>query len=213
MYIPKPFAMQDKESLFDFIDRNSFGIIVSNRGNVPVATHLPFVLNRDLECLTGHFAKANDQWRDMEGQEVLVIFQGPHHYISSSWYETNQSVPTWNYVAVHVYGTVEWMTDSEEVLASLDELVRKYESPEHKYKIDETNMVFVQHLMSGIVGFRVRIKRIEGKWKLSQNHPPERQKRVVEALERIPSEDAAEIARLMRNNLERSLPLRGIGGR
>lgn len=201
MYIPKPFALQDKETLFDFIDRNSFGIIVSNHRNVPVATHLPFVLNRDLECLTGHFAKANDQWRDMEGQEVLVIFQGPHHYISSSWYETNQSVPTWNYVAVHVYGTVEWMKDHEELMASLQELVRKYESPEHKYKIDETNREYVQKLMDGIVGFRVNMKRIEGKWKLSQNHHPERQKRVVEALERLHTDDAAQIAKLMRKNL------------
>ena len=213
MHIPKPFEMRDKETLLDFIERYSFGILVSHVQNVPVATHLPLVLDRDRECLTGHFAKANDQWREIEGQEALVVFQGPHHYISSSWYETRQSVPTWNYVAVHVYGTVELMTEPEEILASLHEMVRKYESPEHRFSIDETNIEYVRGLMSGLVGFRLRMNRIEGMWKLSQNHSPERQKRVVEALERIPSEDAAEIARLMRNNLERSLPLRGIGGR
>ena len=202
MYIPKHFQVQDKETMFDFIDTYGFAIIVSHENNVPIATHLPLVLDRENEILTGHFAKANRQWKGIEGQEVLVIFHGPHHYISSSWYETNQSVPTWNYIAVHVYGTVEIMTERDEILASLRQLVDKYEEPGSTYRIDASNEAFVQGLMDGIVAFRLKMNRIEGKWKLSQNHSRERQMRVIEALESIRAENAKSIANRMRENLE-----------
>ena len=188
--------------MFDFIDTYGFAIIVSHENNVPIATHLPLVLDRENEILTGHFAKANRQWKGIEGQEVLVIFHGPHHYISSSWYETNQSVPTWNYIAVHVYGTVEIMTERDEILASLRQLVDKYEEPGSTYRIDASNEAFVQGLMDGIVAFRLKMNRIEGKWKLSQNHSRERQMRVIEALESIRAENAKSIANRMRENLE-----------
>jgi transcriptional regulator len=160
-------------------------------------------VNRRNECLTGHFARPNEQWKGISGQEVLVIFHGPHHYISSSWYETNMSVPTWNYIAVHVYGTIELMEDSEELLATLDAMVKQYEKSGRTYSIDESNEELIKGLMKGIVGFRIKMNRIEGNWKLSQNHSPERQSRVIEALENINSEDAAEVARLMRKNLSK----------
>jgi transcriptional regulator len=188
--------------MFDFIDTYGFAIMVSHENNAPIATHLPLVLDRENEMLTGHFAKANRQWKGIEGQEVLVIFHGPHHYISSSWYETNQSVPTWNYIAVHVYGTVEIMTERDEILASLRQLVDKYEGPGSTYRIDASNEAFVQGLMDGIVAFRLKMNRIEGKWKLSQNHSRERQMRVIEALESIDTENAKSIAKQMRENLE-----------
>jgi transcriptional regulator len=91
LYIPKPFLVEDRETIYNFIEENSFGILFSNHNNVPVATHLPFQLDRTNGYLYGHFARPNTQWEDIKNQEVLVVFQGPHTYISSSWYETNMS--------------------------------------------------------------------------------------------------------------------------
>lgn len=201
MYIPTPFVVEDKDTLFDFIEEHSFGILISNSDQVPVATHLPLTLDRENGYLFGHFAKPNPQWTDILNQEVLIIFHGPHSYISSSWYESNQSVPTWNYTAVHAYGEIEYMEDKQELLRTLNDLVTKYESPESSYKIDPSNIAVVEGLMKGIVGFKMKINRLEGKWKLSQNHSKERQERVIHALEQVGTEDAEAIARLMRKNM------------
>ncbi|MCR8644412.1 FMN-binding negative transcriptional regulator [Paenibacillus sp. N1-5-1-14] len=202
MYIPKHFRVEDEAVLYDFMDQNSFGILISNYDGVPFATHLPLILDREKGCLYGHFARGNMQWKDIEGQEVLAIFQGPHSYISSSWYETNLSVPTWNYVTVHVYGQLEMMEDSAQLLGTLDEMVSKYEKPESPYQLDESNHELVESMMKGIVGFTLKITKLEGKWKLSQNHPVERQQRVIKELEKSVLEDDREIAKLMKNNIE-----------
>jgi transcriptional regulator len=133
-------------------------------------------------------------------QEVLAVFNGPHSYISSSWYETNMSVPTWNYVALHAYGNIELLDERNEVLKSLNDLVKKYEEPNSPYSIDDTNNEFIAGLMNGIVGFRFNINRLEGKWKLSQNHSKDRQERVIKELEKSKNDNAKEIARLMKEN-------------
>lgn len=201
MYIPKHFEMQDQKDIYDFIEKHSFGIIVSTSQNMPTATHLPLLLDKKHGRLTGHFAKPNKQWHELEGQEVLIIFPGPHTYISSSWYETNQSVPTWNYVAVHVYGTVKIIQDPQELLASLKKLTEKYEGSDSSYHIDQTNEAYVHGLMKGIVGFQIEITKLEGKAKLSQNHSRERQERVIQELEKLKHSDAHEIAKLMKQNI------------
>ncbi|MCR8845650.1 FMN-binding negative transcriptional regulator [Paenibacillus sp. SC116] len=201
MYIPRHFLVDDRSSLFEFIESNTFGIIFSTHDNVPVASHLPFLLDRELGCLIGHFARPNEQWKEIQGQEALIVFSGPHTYISSSWYETNMSVPTWNYVAVHVYGNIELIEDQTEVLQTLKTLVTKYETVDSKYEINETNKEFIEGLVRGIVPFKLNISRMEGKWKLSQNHSEERQRNVIEQLEQSESEDAQKIAELMSNNL------------
>ncbi|TVX93791.1 FMN-binding negative transcriptional regulator [Paenibacillus agilis] len=201
MYIPKHFLVEDRTSLFEFIENNSFGIVFSTHDNVPVASHLPFLLDWENDCLISHFARPNEQWKEIEGQEVLAVFPGPHTYISSSWYETNMSVPTWNYVAVHVYGSVAIIEDHTEVLQSLKKLISKYETVDSPYEINETNNELVEGLTRGIVPFRLKINRMEGKWKLSQNHSEDRQKRVIEQLEQSESEDDRKIAELMRTNL------------
>ncbi|TCZ80139.1 FMN-binding negative transcriptional regulator [Paenibacillus albiflavus] len=202
MYIPKHFKVEDKQVIYDFIEKNSFGILVSSHNGVPYATNLPLVLDRDQGYLYGHFARPNTQWLDIEEQEILVIFQGPHHYISSSWYETNESVPTWNYVAVHVYGRVERIDDRTELLHGLKELVSKYEEMSSSYTIDEQNQSYVDKLIQGIVGFRLKINRLEGKWKLSQNHSAERKEMVIEQLNLIGTDHAKEIANLMKERMK-----------
>jgi len=201
MYIPKTFEMTDEETIFDFIEKNSFGVIISRHDDRLFGTHLPFVPDRANRCLTGHFAKQNEQWQDIEKQEVLVIFQGPHHYISPSWYETHQAVPTWNYVAVHVYGSMELIHDPEALMRDLRKMVDKYEGQSSSYRMDESNQAYIEKLMGGLVGFNIKIHKLEGKWKLSQNQSKERQTRVMENLEKWPTDDAKAIAEWMRKNM------------
>ncbi|SEO93801.1 FMN-binding negative transcriptional regulator [Paenibacillus sp. OV219] len=202
MYIPKHTLVEDEATLFAHMERYSFATLFSTSGGHPTVTHLPLILDRENRCLIGHFARANRQWADIGGQEVLAVFQGPHSYISSSWYETNQSVPTWNYTAVHAYGQAELIEDEAELLRCLNQMIEIYEEPGSAYRIDDSNREVIDGLMRGIVGFRIRMDRLEGKWKLSQKHSKERQALVINKLEQSSSSNAQEIARLMRGNNE-----------
>ena len=180
------------------IEENSFATIVSNKDGVPTATHIPLLLHKDGDHLSGHFARANKQWMDLNGQEVLAIFQGPHSYISPSWYETKDAVPTWNYVSVHVYGKVQIIEDSNEVKDFLSKMVDKYEGKDSLYKLEKVSATYLDDLYKGIVCFKLIIDRIEATAKLSQNHSVERQERVIQGLEKVGSEQSKGIARWMK---------------
>jgi transcriptional regulator len=204
MYIPKHFLVEDRKLMYEFIEEHSFGILFSTHNGGPFATHLPLMANSAENYLYGHMARSNPQWKDIGEQEVMAVFQGPHSYISSSWYETPLSVPTWNYAAVHVYGRLELTEDKNELLEDLLAMVLKYEGAGGTYRMDEGNLDYIDKLMAGIVGFRIRIDRLEGKWKLSQNQTPERQERIITQLERIPSDNAQQVAGMMRKSAFRS---------
>ncbi|EDX69491.1 MULTISPECIES: FMN-binding negative transcriptional regulator [Bacillus] len=198
MYVPKYFAIQDEKMKYKIIEQNSFATLFSQHNGEPYATHLPLLLNRETLVLHGHFARPNEQWKDIGTQQVLAIFQGPHSYISPSWYETKNAVPTWNYVAVHVYGELEIVEDEKTLVDSLQDLVNKYEDPESTYSLNDVDTNYMAGLSKGIVGFKIKINKIEGKAKLSQNHSVERRKLVVEKLEKVGSEESRAIAGLMR---------------
>ncbi|WP_078394712.1 FMN-binding negative transcriptional regulator [Shouchella patagoniensis] len=197
MYIPKHFKMDDKEMMYDIIEANGFATLMAQHQGYPNATHLPLLLDKESGYLYGHFARANEQWQDIRNQEVLVVFQGPHCYISPSWYETDRAVPTWNYVAVHVYGQVEFVRN-DELKTSLRDLVLKYEQPTSAYQFDEVDSGFLDGMAKGVVGFRIQISRMEGKAKLSQNHSDERKKRVIGQLEQSGNQNEQQIAVLMK---------------
>jgi transcriptional regulator len=201
MYIPSHFEIKDNQIIYDIIEQNGFATLISQHQGSPFATHLPLSLDKNREYLFGHFARPNPQWKEIEKQGVLAIFHGPHCYISPSWYETPTTVPTWNYVAVHVYGQVELIEDAQVVMNSLTDLVLKYEEPGSSYQLDQVDASYLAGLSKGIQGFRIKITRIEGKAKLSQNHPTERQELVIQRLENKPGEDERKIASLMRENL------------
>ncbi|TBX79343.1 FMN-binding negative transcriptional regulator [Bacillus mycoides] len=198
MYIPKYFTIQDEKAQYEMIEQNSFATLFSQHNGEPYATHLPLLLNRETLTLYGHFARPNEQWKDIENQQVLAIFQGAHSYISPSWYETNNAVPTWNYVAVHVYGELEMVEDEQGLIDSLQDLVHKYEDPKSTYSLKDVDPNYMEGLSRGIVGFKIKINKIEGKAKLSQNHSVERRKLVVEELEKVGSEGSRGIAELMK---------------
>ncbi|QQE75336.1 FMN-binding negative transcriptional regulator [Brevibacillus composti] len=201
MYIPEHFTMKDATAAYHVIQENSFATLFSIHQGMPFATHLPLLLNKDKTCLYGHVARSNPQWRDIQNQSVLAVFHGPHCYISPSWYETNQAVPTWNYVTVHVYGEVELIRDEQELMRSLDEMVRKYEAPDSSYRLQDVDAELLSGMNKGIQGFKIKIERIEGKAKLSQNHSSHRQERVIKQLEQIPLTNEQQIASLMKANL------------
>jgi len=204
MYIPSHFKIEDDEIIYDIIQEYGFATFFSQHKGEPFATHIPLMIDDDKEYLYGHFARSNPQWKDIHNQNVLAIFHGPHCYISSSWYESNQAVPTWNYLAVHVYGKVEIIKD-DELKESLSDLVKKYEVPDSSYQLDEVDARYLEGMTKGVVGFKIKIKKIEGKAKLSQNHSIERRKLVIQELEKFESEDERKIASYMTDYLQKDL--------
>ncbi|QHE60337.1 FMN-binding negative transcriptional regulator [Rossellomorea vietnamensis] len=202
MYIPKDFKITDESVTFGVIEQNSFATLFSQHDGKPVATHLPLLLNKEKTHLYGHFARPNPQWKEIEQQTVLAVFHGPHCYISPSWYETNQTVPTWNYVSVHVYGEVELIEEDHELVESLHELVSTFEAPDSSYSLGDLDPGPLAGMSKGVQGFKIKINQMEGKAKLSQNHSTQRQERVIRELEQKPSTDEQQIAAWMKGNLE-----------
>ena len=169
------------------------------------ATHLPLLVRRDVGAhgqIVGHMARANPHWRTLADQNVLVVFSGPHAYISPRWYEAADVVPTWNYVAVHAVGRCEIVEDNEQATGILADYVAHYErSMPNPWTID-TATPFFRKLAKQIVAFRVDITRLEGKWKLGQNHATERREKVVRQLAKSADFNSQEMARLMRTALD-----------
>ncbi|MBI1260015.1 MAG: FMN-binding negative transcriptional regulator [Chloroflexi bacterium] len=169
MYIPKSNLETDPALLYAFMREHNFAALVTQRDGHIDATHLPVMVDSERGVLRAHLARANDQWKSFDGSEALVMFQGAHAYISPSWYETHPSVPTWNYTAVHVYGVPVIREDDAEMRAMLRELVANHEqgrTPEWTMDLPED---YLHKMMQAIVGFELKIDRIEGKFKLSQN--------------------------------------------
>lgn len=195
MYIPSNFKMDDLSIAHDFINEFGFGVIVSKS---LTGTHIPFVLHRnegEKGTLYTHCAKANSHWRELDDTEVLIIFTGPHSYISPSWYAQSPGVPTWNYAAVHVYGKVS-ILNGNETLEAVEEIVQKYE-PELLVKRDIVTNEFRDKLLSGIVGLKIELSKIEGKLKLGQQRKKEDQIGVYTALSNSQNLDDLALANYM----------------
>ena len=197
MFIPKLFEVTDFEEIRGFVEENAFGSIVTVHEGRPVATHLPFQFRRIGEewMVTGHFAKANLQWKNIEGQEALVMIQGPHAYVSSSWY-THENVSTWNYQAVHLYGGAQLM-DEKELEEELALLMRKYERHREKPVLWETLSEETKKQKNAVVGFKIRVKEIQAAYKLSQNRNSTDYRRVIEGLRNEGNVEAGRMATLM----------------
>lgn len=203
MYIPKHFNIDDKNIIYDFIEKYSFATLFSQHNGEPYATHLPLLLNKSENSLYGHFARLNEQWKDVENQQVLMIFQGPHCYISPSWFETTKSVPTWNYVTIHLYGKLEIIEDRKVIFESLNHMVNKYETPDSTYNLMDIDPSYIEGMSKGIVAFKIKITKIEAKAKLSQNHPVERQELIIKNLENTSIPENIQVASLMKKNLQK----------
>lgn len=205
MYIPARFEINDLPTLHAFMERYSFAILVTPIDGVPFATHLPLLLDRNrgpFGTIIGHVARANPHAR--MGHAVhpsLAIFHGPHAYISPAWYRTeNAHVPTWNYTAVHAYGTPTLMDDPAWMEAMLQRLVTTSESRfpnPWSYQPSDT----YRRIMQGIIGFEMPIDRLEGKFKLSQNRELEDRSGALAGLESLGEPASTELAAFMRTYL------------
>lgn len=200
MYTPKHFRNDNTDEVKEFIRQNNFGILVSQHSGRIDATHIPFEFSDGKTKLIAHVARANPQWEGFDGNsEVLVIFSGPHTYVSSSWYTTT-TVPTWNYIAAHVYGSIR-IIEGEELYQSLVRLLNAYEKNSNNPITEEKlTRESIQKQMQGVVGVEIEITRIEASYKLSQNRDDQSHSNIIRELEKQTDDNAQHIAQAMKKN-------------
>jgi transcriptional regulator len=174
MYSPPYNRVEDRAELIEFMRANNFPVLVTGLAGKLLASHLPATVHEEGEkiVLDMHMAFNNPQWSEFLDEEVLVIFTGPHAYISPRWYEEKERVPTWNYTAVHAYGVPSIVADPARVRAILDRTVQFQEDPPPGgWSSERLPAEFVTRMAQGVVAFELPITRLEGKWKLGQNRP------------------------------------------
>jgi len=199
MHIPKYNQEKDWQQISAFIQQNSFGILVNVSSGVPLATHIPIELDEKPDgtaVLRGHVAKQNPQWEAFTSGTALAIFTDPHAYISSSWYE-KEKIPTWNYIAVHVYGQLRLLSE-EELLDSLSKLMHRYEAASAKpVSINDIPEKELHNNLKAIVGFEMNISDIQARFKLSQNRNAHDYESVITHLKERGDEGSVKIAEEM----------------
>jgi transcriptional regulator len=207
LYIPEFNRVEDRAVALTFMRANPFAILISTTDEGPFATHLP-ILAREVEGklhLRGHVAKANPHWKSInQDQESLVIFHGPHAYISPSLYELRESVPTWNYAGVHVYGKGTVFTEEAQLNQFLQELIAEFDAS-YAAQWPSLSEQYRNRMVQHIVGFEINATRVETKFKLSQNRTKAEQENIIKALGSSSDSAVAGVAALMKD--------RGLGSR
>lgn len=195
MYIPEIYKQGNPQEIENFLQHNSFGILVNQTNGKLWATHIPMELdvNDDgQQVLFGHISKENPQWKSFSDGEVLAVFSGPHAYISSSWYD-HENVPTWNYTAVHIYGIIK-IIEGNAVIQMLKKLVDKYEqTSENPVRIEDLSERTMMQTR-GIVAFKIKITRVEAVRKMSQNRDAKNYSTIISELEKKGDSDALKVA-------------------
>lgn len=187
MYTPKHFEITDLSEIFAFIEANAFGQLISQVEGRLFSSHIPFLVSEDKTRLFGHLARQNPQHLELEGQEILITFQGPHAYISPTWY-SSPGVPTWNYQVVHVYGQCTVFDDADRLKQLVDTLANLYEKgSENPWQPD-----YKEILLNAIVGVEIHISEVQCKYKLSQNRSEQDQKQVAQHLQQQGSNQLAD---------------------
>ena len=217
MYRPDLFDEPRPAVLRALIGDIGMAMLVSHGADGFEASHLPLMVDAEPAphgSLVGHLARANPHWRRLAGAEVLAIFQGPNGYVSPNWYASKQRnpkvVPTWNYVAVHATGHAETFDEPEALRAVVARLTNAHEARfAAPWSLDDAPEDFVAAMLGGIVGVRIRISRLEGKRKLSQNRPPEDRASVLAALQASARPADAALAEAMAAAASQELEQRG----
>lgn len=204
MYVAPTYAEADPAKIREIIRTYSFATVVTCGSEEPAATHVPLHFEQDdagAECLYGHVSKANPQWRHFGAhRSAMAVFQGPHHYVSPSWYD-HMNVPTWNYIAVHVYGRTLLVTDPQELRSMFTRLIETHEtSLGSGYSIESMTPAYYTKELKGLVAFKICIDRIEANFKLSQNRHDRDHANIRKQLNALGTENAVEIARWMGRN-------------
>ena len=199
MYIPEHFRNEDRATALAFMRANPFAILVSQPDDGPFATHVPVVIRESGDQLTirGHVAKANPHWRYLQNDPTcLMIFHGPHAYISPSNYDTREAVPTWNYGAVHIYGNATTYAEPEQLLSMLHDLIPTFDAA-YEQQWASLSEAYRQRMLGHIVGFEIAVTKLEAKFKLSQNRTRNEQQHVIDSLAGAPDTAVSGTARLM----------------
>lgn len=205
MYIPKHYEEKDTEKLVAFMKANSFAVLVNIVDGSPWGTHLPFVVKEEggRIMLYTHMSRVNGQWKAFgSDNEALVIFQGPHAYISPTSYEKQQNVPTWNYIAVHAYGKPEIISEHDKVITLLEDMINNYESS-YFNQWKSLSAEYVNNMVKGIVTFQIEVTRLEGKYKLSQNKTVNEQHNIIGKLKQSDDPAAQGVAAVMQERLDK----------
>lgn len=201
MYTPKHFEQTDERALWDFIDEHAFGTLLTIADGKPTLSHLPFLPDRNAGMLHCHVARANPHWLEIQrSPQVLAIFAGPHGYVSPTWYAERVGVPTWNYTVVHAHGSARPIDDPEHTRQHVEALAAKYERGRASPWVPE----YDTRRLAGIVGIDIRVARLEGKFKLSQNRSAADRAQVVAQLTATQRDEDAALARLMEAAAPRS---------
>ncbi|MEB7725351.1 MULTISPECIES: FMN-binding negative transcriptional regulator [Mammaliicoccus] len=198
MYIPKHYKENDIQEIKSFMLEHQFVTIITNDGDKPIATHVPINIHeKNGEIyVTGHLAKNNDQWRLLnKASNVLIIFQGPHAYISSTWYE-KEDVPTWNYQSVHVYGDSRLLSESE-LIEDLTYLLNKYEGHRDNGATWDNMSENTRKQINGIIGFEIEVKEIQAAYKLSQTRTEQDKNNIISKLKESGDHLDIAIAKIM----------------
>jgi transcriptional regulator len=210
MYVPPHFVEDDKAALHRAIRETRLATLVTLGSEGLEASHVPILLDEGegpFGVIRGHVARANPQWRRAATEtSALAMFLGPDAYVSPNWYatkrETGKVVPTWNYLAIHAYGRVEFFEDAERLRAIVTSLTQRHEGRREKpWAVSDAPEDYIQAQLRGIVGFRLPIDRLEGKWKLSQNRPEVDRRGVIEGLEGEGGALESAIAQRMKDGL------------
>jgi len=203
MYIPPYYKESDETKIIEFIQAHNFANLISIANNVPIATHLPFLIENQNNkwYLVSHMAKANPQWQTFCNNEVLVIFNGPHGYISPKNYEKLQNVPTWNYIAVHVYGKVKIIDNVQAVVNIMERTIDLFEK-EFYAQWKNLSSDYVNGMLKAIVAFEIEITKMEGKFKLSQNKTKKEQENIIHTLEKTNDTEKIQLANEMKKLLK-----------
>jgi transcriptional regulator len=199
VYIPEHFRNEDRATALAFMRANPFVILVSNTDDGPFATHVPVVIRESADHLTvrGHVAKANPHWRYLQSDPAcLMIFHGPHAYISPSNYDTREVVPTWNYGAVHIHGNATTYAETDQLLNMLHDLIPTFDAT-YEQQWDTLSEAYRQRMLSHIVGFEIAVTKLEAKFKLSQNRTRNEQQHIIDFLGGASDTAVSGTARLM----------------
>mgnify|MGYP001378649684 CR=1 FL=1 len=211
MYVPQHFEETRVAVLHALIQRHPFAALVTRTAGGLEANHLPLEVDPEpapFGTLLGHVARSNPVWRELaSGGEGLAVFQGPHGYVSPGWYpskaESGRVVPTWNYAVVHAHGPLRAIEDPDWLRALVERLTRRHEAGRAQpWQVADAPPDYVAAMLRGIVGIEMRIERLVGKWKLSQNRARPDREGVIAALTEAASPGAAELAEQMRDTLE-----------
>ena len=200
MYSPPYNQLKDRVEIVEFMRANSFAVLVT--GGKLAASHLPVQVREegDKLVLDMHMAKSNRQWRAFGAEEVMVVFMGPHAYVSPRWYEETERVPSWNYAAVHAYGVPKMVDDKARKHSNQRQLVAILD-PQWLPKFDALKPEYVEMMLNGIVNFEIPVARIETRWKLSQNRGRREMELIAGALEKSPDTAERALAALTRRHL------------